>query len=142
MSTEEFKARAADQGVIAISPDEWSVAMNLDIVREQRARAAVTADGDSPLDQHAAQIAGRLAADLEVDPNDIVTVLLMAGSYLSTVAYKHRLSPVLANLIAAAADDIERAQHQRADTVPGPDASTTCGQCGQDWPCSISQGGR
>ncbi|MFE6304973.1 hypothetical protein [Nocardiopsis sp. NPDC057823] len=138
---QRMRAKVAAAGVVALDSTTWSRQRALDVTRENRARHRSHAA--ACMDPHVAAVAEALIEDLNVDPEDIVDVTLMLCGLLSTIALIHQLSPAMANIGSLVADDIERTLHK-------PTArrwwhlrhAARCRQCGQAWPCRVSEGGR
>jgi hypothetical protein len=143
---EILKDAATAAGIPAMTPDEYSTERSLGIIREVRARSAVNGTADPHMDGHVSVIASKAMERLNnqgISADDIVATLLLVSAHLSSIAWVHEQNPFFLNLMAAVADDIDRAQHQPTPYLSAehPDGQQ-CTRCRDAWPCRIAAGGR
>ncbi|MEV2277808.1 hypothetical protein AB0I72_19710 [Nocardiopsis sp. NPDC049922] len=135
MSTHDrFRRLAAAHSSIIMTPDEWTPARVLDIVREQRARETAEGRVDEHMDAHARTIARTIVDTTEVGPDEAVTTLLAMATHVGTVLIAHArpTDSTVLRLLWVVADEIDRSQHQTTDPY--------CRRCGGT--CQILRTGR
>ncbi|MEU4172876.1 hypothetical protein AB0F46_39090 [Streptomyces sp. NPDC026665] len=108
-ATEEAMARAlTERGYRTMTSETWSRQSALDALAEQRRRHP-----DHPrrraLDQLADVLADRLVEHAGVTPEDIATVLLIAGATVGALAVMHELPGVIASeILQVTAAELDR----------------------------------
>ncbi|MFF9238443.1 hypothetical protein ACF1AY_16125 [Streptomyces sp. NPDC014776] len=101
---EEEAARLREQGLIPMTPADWSSERALSILRENRRRYAHTPEGQA-LDHWGEQLVEAIAQHTDVAPAEVSAVLLFASSWLAGIAVVYQMpAAMVTNVMGAAAE--------------------------------------
>jgi hypothetical protein len=107
--TEEAMARALTaRGFRTLTTEQWTRQGALDALREQRRRHA-NEPRVRKLDEISRTLADRLTEHVDVPPEDMATVLLVAGASVGALALLNGLpGPIVSEILQVTADELDR----------------------------------